>query len=143
MNIRSAMPLDLDTVLAADATAQHDFPRRRLLERCIRENTCWVVEADGRIRGFLVLDYSFYGNGFVSLLVVHEDARRLGMGRALLQHAATICETPKLFTSTNESNAAMRALLADAGFVASGIIHDLDPGDPELVFVRRRSETIA
>jgi len=32
----------------------------------------------------------------------------------------------------------MRALLAKAGFEPSGLIENLDPGDPELVFVKFR-----
>lgn len=31
----------------------------------------------------------------------------------------------------------MRSLLSAAGFEPSGVIHNLDPGDPELVYVRK------
>ena len=40
----------------------------------------------------------------------------------------------KLFTSTNQSNTPMQALLALLGYVRSGVIDNLDPGDPELVY---------
>ena len=43
-----------------------------------------------------------------------------------------------MFTSTHASNLPMQALLAKSGFEPSGIIHNLDPGDPELVYVRFR-----
>jgi hypothetical protein len=42
----------------------------------------------------------------------------------------------RLFTSTNESNIAMRALLFTRGYRESGRIENLDPKDPELVFVK-------
>jgi hypothetical protein len=42
----------------------------------------------------------------------------------------------KLWTSTNQSNQAMRLLLPRLGFIESGRIDNLDEGDPELVFVR-------
>ena len=42
----------------------------------------------------------------------------------------------KLWTSTNQSNAPMCALLSRLGFILSGQIDNLDDGDPELVFVR-------
>jgi len=44
----------------------------------------------------------------------------------LLQYLVSICQTPKLFSSTNQSNHAMRALFAKAGFSPSGMIHNLD-----------------
>jgi len=45
-------------------------------------------------------------------------------------------EADRVFTSTNESNAPMRALLGQCGYKPSGSIDNLDPGDPELVFVK-------
>jgi hypothetical protein len=44
----------------------------------------------------------------------------------------------RLFVTTNTSNAPMRALLAREGYLASGTIDNIDPGDPELVFVKFR-----
>jgi hypothetical protein len=46
----------------------------------------------------------------------------------------SVCVPPKLFTSTNES------LLREQGFEASGVIHNLDEGDPELVFFQQVRE---
>jgi hypothetical protein len=44
-----------------------------------------------------------------------------------------------VFTSTNRSNDAMRALLRTEGWSSSGELDGLDPGDPELVFYRDRA----
>jgi hypothetical protein len=49
------------------------------------------------------------------------------------------CATRKLFTSTNESNRAMRDLLAHAGFEPSGVVQNLDPGDPELIYFKDKN----
>jgi ribosomal protein S18 acetylase RimI-like enzyme len=94
---------------------------------------CHIAEKE-KILGFTVLDYSFYGNGFVSLLVVRPDFRRQGVASELLKHMESICTTGKLYTSTNESNMPMQALLEKLGYLPSGIIYGLDKGDPELVF---------
>ena len=59
-----------------------------------------------------------------------------GVALRLLQAAVTACDTAKLFTSTNQSNVAARRLMAKAGFVPSGMIENLDEGDPELVYVK-------
>lgn len=136
MNIRLAAPVDIEAVADIGSTT-HDSPSRRsFLDAAIRAGECWIVERDGMPLGFAVLQYSFYGNGFVPLLIVRSEYRRQGVGRALLEHLARTCGTSKLFTSTNESNVAMRSLLASTAFEPSGIIHNLDPGDPELVFFR-------
>jgi ribosomal protein S18 acetylase RimI-like enzyme len=137
VTIRAATAADFDAIVAADTAVQGDSARISLLRSHIDGNRCWVADDQGKVVGFLVLEYTFYGNGFVSLLVVRQDSRRRGVGRALLRHALSSCTTAKLFTSTNESNGPMRSLLSDEGFEASGIIHNLDEGDPELVFFRR------
>ena len=136
MKIRLAKPADLEALINVDPLAHAEPSRREFLEAAARFEQCWLAEAAGATVGFVVLQYSFYGNGFVPLLVVQAPSRRRGVGRALLEHAASVCTTAKLFTSTNESNTAMRSLLGSVGFVPSGIIHNLDPGDPELIFFR-------
>jgi len=39
-----------------------------------------------------------------------------------------------LFTSTNESNKPMDALLQLLGYVPGGVIENLEPGDPEKLY---------
>jgi hypothetical protein len=53
-----------------------------------------------------------------------------------MQRIEDACTHDRVFTSANESNAPMRALLARLGYTASGRIENLDPGDSELVFVK-------
>jgi ribosomal protein S18 acetylase RimI-like enzyme len=138
MELRPAEPADLGRLIAVDPSAERDPSRRSLLESSTRRGECWLAESSGTPVGFVVLQYSFYGHGFVALVVVDVLARRRGVGRRLLEHAASVCTTPKLFTSTNASNTAMRSLLPRVGFEPSGVIRNLDPGDEELVFVRKR-----
>jgi len=83
-----------------------------------------------------VLDYSFYDCGFIRLVYVRPDYRRHSVGSTLIQAMEERCRTAKLFTSTNQSNDSMRALLAKLGYVRSGFIDNLDPGDPELVYFK-------
>jgi len=42
-----------------------------------------------------------------------------------------------LFTSTNRSNVHMIHVLENLGFQRSGVIHNLDPDDPEIVYVKQ------
>ena len=87
--------------------------------------------------GYGVLNYTFHHNGCIDMLYVDSDHRRRGAGAALLKHMESLCETPKLFTSTNLSNLPMQSLLAKLDYVLSGVIHNLDEGDPEIVYFKR------
>ena len=84
-----------------------------------------------------MLEYSFYGHGFLAMLYVHPNHRMHGVGAGLIRHVEGICRTEKLFTSTNESNLPMQALLTKLSYAPSGIIHNLDAGDPEIVFFKQ------
>ena len=137
MKIRLGRSADLEAIVAIDPIAQADAARRRFLEAALQSGECWIAEPADSPVGFVILQYSFYGNGFVPLLAIVGSARRQGLGRTLLEHAASLCTTSKLFTSTNESNAVMRSLLPGLGFEPSGVIHNLDVDDPELVYIRR------
>jgi ribosomal protein S18 acetylase RimI-like enzyme len=79
----------------------------------------------------------FFDSFFIKLVAVAEAERRAGVGTAMIEHLIDLIPPgEKLWTSTNESNAPMRALLPRLGFIESGRIDNLDEGDPELVFVR-------
>lgn len=134
--IRPAREADAKDLCVLDQIARDEPSRREFIRRVIAADLCHVALEDGHIRGYLVLEYTFYELGFVSMLYVDQEARGRGVGRALMQHAASICTTPKLFTSTNLSNHPMQALLAALEYRLSGVLHYLDEGDPELVYVK-------
>jgi ribosomal protein S18 acetylase RimI-like enzyme len=143
MQIRPAARDDLDEMVAADGGARGDPGRREFLRSAIADGNALVAVVSDTLAGYAVLDHSFYGNAFLALLVVRADSRRRGFGTALLRAAEARARTPKLFTSTNASNRPMQALLEAAGYERSGVIENLDPGDPELVYVRFLGEDAA
>lgn len=136
MNIRQAECDDLEALCACDEFAAHSAHRRELINRNVLVGNCYLAQASAAL-GYVMLDYSFFGNGFVSLLYVSHAARQRGVGSALMRHAESVCKTEKLFTSTNMSNAIMQALLTKLGYALSGVLHELDEGDPELVFFKK------
>ena len=139
MQVREGKSGDRDAIVAFDHMASLDAERVKFIERALQSETCLVADQDGVVVGYVVLEYTFYDQGFVSMLYVAEAARRRGVGRTLMREIETRCKTVKLFTSTNESNGPMQALLGSLGYVPSGVIHNLDPGDPELVYFLDRS----
>jgi ribosomal protein S18 acetylase RimI-like enzyme len=136
MQIRNAQPSDRDLIISLDHIASLDSKRIDFLDHAIAQMTCLVTESAGHILGYGVLDYSFFANGFIPLIYVSKADRRKGVGLALLNALVARCGTQKLFTSTNESNTAMRSLLVRAGFIASGVIYNLDPEDPEYFYFK-------
>ena len=132
--IRDAVLTDRDAIFSFDHVVELEPGRASFIERALRTATCLVAERDGRVVAYGVLEYTFYDNGFVSMVFVAKPDRRQGVGRALLEALAERCQTTKLFTSTNRSNGPMQELLGLLGYVPSGVIENLDAGDPELVY---------
>lgn len=125
---------DLEALVALDPAAGPGSARQDRLRRGLGCSRVHVAVLGGVPRGYALLHDQFYGHPFLELLFVGEDQRRTGMGTGLIRYALEHARGSRLFTSTNQSNTPMQALLGKFGFEPSGIIHNLDPGDPELVY---------
>lgn len=137
ISIRPAAVEDVEALCSLDLVARGEAGRREFIRREVASGNCFVAEAVGEAVGYGVLNYTFFHSGFVEMLYVGQEHRRRGAGAALLRHLESRCLTPKLFTSTNLSNLPMQSLLAGLGYELSGVIHNLDEGDPELVYFKR------
>jgi GNAT superfamily N-acetyltransferase len=136
-SIRQAVADDVDALCSLDLIARENVERREFIRREVASGNCFVAVVNETVVGYGVLNYTFYYNGCIDLLYIHSDFQRRGAGIALLRHMESLCRTPKLFTSTNLSNLPMQSLLAKAGYELSGVIHNLDEGDPEIVYFKR------
>jgi GNAT superfamily N-acetyltransferase len=136
ISIRQAVGTDVDDLCSLDLVA-HKEERREFIRREVAAGSCFVAVRGETVIGYGVLNYTFYHNGFIEMLYIHCDHRRCGAGAALLRHMESLCRTPKLFTSTNLSNLPMQSLLAKQGYKLSGVIHNLDEGDPEIVYYKQ------
>ena len=137
ISIRPADQSDVEALCALDLIAVREDERREFIKRSVASGTCYVAVVENQVIGYGVLNYSFFGNGSIDMLYVHSNHRRRGAGEALLRHLESLCETPKLFITTNLSNLTMQSLLVKLEYVLSGVIHNLDEGDPELVYFKR------
>ncbi|MEU0414688.1 GNAT family N-acetyltransferase [Streptomyces griseorubiginosus] len=120
----------IDSVAAAGDAVRLDSIRRW----CAHGVTLMARDASGPV-GYSVLEYNFFEQGFVTMLMVAPNARRRGVGAHLLTAVETACTTEKLFTSTNVSNHPMQQLLQRLGWHPVGLLHGLDEGDPELFYL--------
>lgn len=125
---------DVRRVSELDSLEYRGSSRRRQIEAAAREGTLIVAEVEDEIAGYAVIDYAFFQRGFVALVVVASRHRRRGIGLQLLRAARRMCRTGTLFTSTNASNLAAQSLFEAAGFKRAGVVENLEPGDPELIY---------
>ncbi len=135
--IRYATEHDATVVARLDRAVLGSSERETLLHRAVAAGECVVAERGAALVGLATMDQSFYGRCFLSLLIVHREYRRRGVGSALIAYLERHCPGDDLFTSTNASNLPMRRLCERLRFVESGRIENLDPGDPEIVYYKR------
>jgi RimJ/RimL family protein N-acetyltransferase len=136
--LRRVGPADLDFLATADPWLADTPTHRAHIGALLGAGFSWAAVADEKAIGLAVVTRHFFGFPFVDLLLVADGQRRSGAGAALIARCESDHDADRIFTSTNESNAPMRRLLEKAGWLASGQIDNLDPGDPELVFVKFR-----
>lgn len=134
---RLATDSDLADIALIDAIVEVEADRRAIVLQAIAQRTCWVAGHDDAAQGYLtLLPRHFFGRDFVALVIVHESVRRQGLASALFSVAEASAKTDQLFTSTNQSNLPMQSFLEMRDYMNAGVVSHLDPGDPEIVFVK-------
>lgn len=134
--VERASPEDLPDIIEIDRLHTGNEARRESLTKAVIDREMLVARRGFTRLGFAIMNRAFFEQVFIALVVVHPDHRRQGIGSALLAYAEKTCPQPKLFTSTNQSNVIMQNLLENRGYQRSGFVENLDPGDPELIYVR-------
>lgn len=131
LQIRNATrPDEIARAVAIDKAVLGSSERAGYITSVAASGGLSVAVLGEEIQSFSCLDHDyFFGKPFVSLLIVSPDARRHGLGAALLSHNAGAYR--EVWTSTNQSNEPMRKLLDKAGWRYCGVLDGLDEGDPE------------
>jgi ribosomal protein S18 acetylase RimI-like enzyme len=128
MIIRRATPSGRDGVLAIGG---FDVDQMLLIDEALVAGHCRVTFDGETIVGYIIVTpRRFFGRDFIDSLGVAVDHRRTGVASMLLEHVLSSA-VRTVFTSTNESNSAMRALLDRQGWTFAGSVTGLDEGDPE------------
>jgi ribosomal protein S18 acetylase RimI-like enzyme len=137
IDVRPAGRGDIPALISIDPLTLTNVERRQSIAHWTAAGQCLVALRADRVVGYVALTRSFFHQAFVEMLMVAEDDRRSGVGAGLVEHCLGLVPTgEKLWTSTNASNLPMQGLLLKLGFERSGIVENLDEGDPELIFVR-------
>lgn len=134
--IRVADAADLDSICHLDAEASgFTLDRTKEISRAVYEARCFVMASGANIQGFAIRSpQGFRGMDFLDLVVVSLHERRQGIATSLITHFRNMSRTAECWTSTNQSNLPMIALLRKLQWRESGHIEQLDLGDPELFF---------
>jgi GNAT superfamily N-acetyltransferase len=135
VTVRIATSADLPALEPMLPTFLDPPYKRARFERALAEGAVSVL-TDGVEPAAFLWTNEFFGHSFVNLLAVATEHRRRGYAGRLLAHAEQRRLTDRVFTSTNASNEPMHAVLARYGWRRCGVVHDLDPGDPEIVYVK-------
>ena len=96
-----------------------------------------VAERDDEVVGFLAYRTDWFQCTFVTLVSVTKDARRQGVARALYERVEEMSPSPRLFSSTEETNSVSIQMHSALGFAPSGHIDNLPQGYRELLFYKR------
>lgn len=137
ITVKRGVRFDTSYVLAINELVTGSSAHKGWIGERFADGNCWVARKGDEIVGFAIFIPSFFREWFIDLVIVHPDHRRQGVGSALVRQCEASCKQAKLFTSTNVSNEAMRALLAKLDYQPSGQVENLDEGDPELIFVKK------
>ncbi|KUP07455.1 acetyltransferase [Bacillus coahuilensis m2-6] len=129
---------DLEQVVKVDSDVTGNENRRDAISRAIQSEQCLILIDGETLGGFLLYHTHFFDCAFISLIIVSPLTRRQGYARHLLEYFMKVSPTSKVFSSTNQSNEPMRRVFASAGFIESGVIENLDEGDPEIVYFKER-----
>jgi GNAT superfamily N-acetyltransferase len=135
LRLRFACDADKHALQQLDELARGgDVERNTFIHKAVASRRCLVAQGRDVVGYVVTAPRQFFACDFVELLMVHDDFRRRGVGRALLRAAVGHAGTSRVFSSTNESNAAMRSLFTAEGWTLSGRLDGLDCGDPEIVY---------
>lgn len=130
---RATDQADIHRAIAIDEVVTGSNGRSAYIASVAARGGLSVAALQNEVRAFCCLDHRyFFEKPFVSLLIVEPGARRHGLGFSLLSFSSQGLR--EVWTSTNRSNAPMRAMLEKSGWRYCGEVDGLDAGDPELFF---------
>ena len=96
-----------------------------------------VADDADEVVGVIAYRTDWFQCTMVSLVAVRPDRRRHGVARALYATVERMSPSPRLFSSTEETNVVSIQMHTALGFMPSGHIDNLPQGYRELLFYKR------
>jgi len=137
MEIRQPESGDLGAVMGMAADVIGPERAGPFVRSHVERHHLIVAEDAGEVVGFIAYRTDWFQCTFVSLVVVKKEKRRRGIARALYKSVEQMSPSPRLFSSTEETNGASIQMHTALGFAPSGHIDNLPQGYRELLFYKR------
>lgn len=137
MEIRQPLPSDLGPVMTLAAGVVGPERAGPVIRSHVERHHLLVAADDGQVVGVLAYRTDWFQCTMVSLVCVREDFRRRGVARALYQAVEGMSPSPRLYSSTEETNTVLIRMHRALGFAPSGHIDNLPQGYRELLFYKR------
>jgi N-acetylglutamate synthase-like GNAT family acetyltransferase len=137
VRIREPEPVAVPASVTLAALVVGERRAAPLLRAHAERRELLVAETRGEIVGVLAYRTDWFQCTFVSLVAVAEAMRQRGVARALFDATARRSPSPRLFSSTEETNSVAIQMHRALGFVAAGHIDHLPQGYRELLFYKR------
>jgi len=137
MEIRSSEPGDVEAVMELTTGVLGPERAGPFVRSHLERHHVLVAEEDERVIGVLAFRTDWFQCTLVSLVSVEKDFRRRGVARALYRRVEDMSPSPRVFSSTEETNAISIQMHRGLGFTPSGHIDNLPQGYRELLFYKR------
>ena len=134
VRIRPVTPADTDSVVAlwrvvfpeyGDPSRPQRDPRENIERKLtFGDRLFWLAEVEGRVVGTAMAGYDGH-RGWLYSLGVHPDARRSGLGRALLaeaERALAVLGCPKLNLQVLSANAGAQTFWQRVGYAQDDVV---------------------
>ena len=137
MEIRSPRASDLDAVMVLAGHVLGPERAGPFIRSHVERHHLLIAEEEGEVAGVIAYRTDWFQCTFVSLVSVREDYRKRGVARALYAAVEEMSPSPRLFSSTEETNGVSIRMHTALGFAPSGHIDNLPQGYRELFFYKR------
>ncbi len=137
MEIRHAQASDLPAVMELASGLLGPQRAGPFVRSHVERHHLLVADSGEAVVGVLAYRTDWFQCTLVSLVCVRQDLRRRGVARALVKAVEQMSPSPRLFSSTEETNAPSIRMHTALGFVPSGHIDNLPQGYRELFFYKR------
>jgi GNAT superfamily N-acetyltransferase len=137
MDIRLPAADDLDALMALAQQVVGAERAGPFVRSHLERHHLLVAEDDGGAVGFIAYRTDWFQCTFVSMVSVEKEHQRRGVARALFRAVEEMSTSPRLFSSTEETNSPAIRMHVALGFAPSGHIDNLPQGYRELLFYKR------